>query len=771
MKKISLIYILFIPISLIMSSFLLGAPPSVYFGKNRRPYKDIYPDKKKESAYTSALIKNPGLPGKGPVIIWYESLASLKFARRWTSIPEDLRKRSVLQFFLPNDFKKRPEFFAAMDLAKEYNIPLSLCYFYHSGRYAEQYIDVLPPLADVEELIKNYPNIKMLHMPEIACWNYSAADNKIFPPFLEMCARNNILFRPSLHLSHKHSILNTFVTNKKLCRLLKKYGRHYSPNLKTVNGNDLAQQWAESAGLWLTGITAAWGLEYDVYYWRNRTSRMRGKEREQFWINLHDGNMWQSSAFAREANPPWVLKDIMILSALTGCKYFSHEVWGGFGPGEELRKVFENTCRTIIRLDLVKRRNKMLKLTPLAVQTTKNSQDAFRLGYRYGRGNNKLSNRESPNILWKEVFGMPSGSFRMIPVKGEHYLVPVVPPGFRETFNNVLLPHEIAARRPLVDELRKIKRNRFTADDQRILVFDAGDNIYITQNNEDRRETIEFTLSARVNEDYSCKPISWTGKLYNKLDFVKRKTKRGWCRRILLYPGQSIVMTKSDGRSALPQADPALLKKGLVAYWPLDEEKNGFFSDLSGSGLTAGAEGAYRIVKGKINRAVSFDGRSALLTVPHSEKLSLKKSLSFSFWLKCQQNTAQWSYIIKKYAGNHRNYGLYINPRRGAIDFSSTHAGSSTKYSTIATRLKPDINAWTHFAIAADFEKRALYLYKNGRKVDHKRLMGGRFVTNTEPLRVGDTFRGCIDEMRIYNRVLTAPEIRLLYSGERKPHK
>ena len=73
------------------------------------------------------------------------------------------------------------------------------------------------------------------------------------------------------------------------------------------------------------------------------------------------------------------------------------------------------------------------------------------------------------------------------------------------------------------------------------------------------------------------------------------------------------------------------------------------------------------------------------------------------------------------------------------------------------------LNTWTH--LAATYDGATLRLYRNGTQVA-TRAVSGAITTSDSPLRIGgnlvwgEYFDGLIDEVRIYNRVLTATEIQ-----------
>ena len=73
------------------------------------------------------------------------------------------------------------------------------------------------------------------------------------------------------------------------------------------------------------------------------------------------------------------------------------------------------------------------------------------------------------------------------------------------------------------------------------------------------------------------------------------------------------------------------------------------------------------------------------------------------------------------------------------------------------------VNTWTHVAVT--YDGAALRLYVNAAQVS-SRAVTGAVVTSTGALRIGgnavwgEFFSGLIDDVRIYNRALTAPQIQ-----------
>jgi hypothetical protein len=72
------------------------------------------------------------------------------------------------------------------------------------------------------------------------------------------------------------------------------------------------------------------------------------------------------------------------------------------------------------------------------------------------------------------------------------------------------------------------------------------------------------------------------------------------------------------------------------------------------------------------------------------------------------------------------------------------------------------LNVWTHIAVT--YDGATLRLYRNGAQIG-SRAQTGNIAVGNQPLRIGgnnvsgEFFNGLIDEVRVYNRALSAAEI------------
>jgi hypothetical protein len=216
------------------------------------------------------------------------------------------------------------------------------------------------------------------------------------------------------------------------------------------------------------------------------------------------------------------------------------------------------------------------------------------------------------------------------------------------------------------------------------------------------------------------------------------------------------------------KVDPFLLKKGLVAHYPF----NGNSVDESDSGNHAGVNGA-RFAKdkqGKSNRAYAFDGDDTIV-IP--ENMSFEEDAhTLSLWINSQptEQLTQDAVLIAK-DGNRRGQRQWqLNGKRdkriGTVLWGAD--GSVALHSKSLYQ----IGGWTH--VLQTWDGKTLKLYMNG-VMDAQTKAAGPLATGDSPVIIGKlgvfAFKGLIDDVRIYNRALSAAEVKALYDLEKPKTK
>jgi hypothetical protein len=198
---------------------------------------------------------------------------------------------------------------------------------------------------------------------------------------------------------------------------------------------------------------------------------------------------------------------------------------------------------------------------------------------------------------------------------------------------------------------------------------------------------------------------------------------------------------------------------GLVGAWGFDEASGATVSDSSGGGQAGTISGAVRTTAGRHGGALSFDGVNDWVTVPDSNALDLTTGMTIEAWVRPTAVGTAWRTVLLKEQPGNLVYALYAGDGAGR---PATYVFTTADRGANATTATP-LNTWTH--LAATYDRTTLRLFVNGNQAG-SRALTGNLQTSTGVLRIGgnavwsEWFAGLIDEVRVYTRVLTAPEIQ-----------
>jgi hypothetical protein len=201
---------------------------------------------------------------------------------------------------------------------------------------------------------------------------------------------------------------------------------------------------------------------------------------------------------------------------------------------------------------------------------------------------------------------------------------------------------------------------------------------------------------------------------------------------------------------------------GLVATYSFNAGSGSTLADLSGNNNNGTISGATWTASGRYGSALSFDGINDWVTVNDSNLLDLTTAMTLEAWVYPTVTLSNWRTIIAKEGLSPvLPYFLHASSQPSNQPATGVTIGS-TEYS-LKGGTRPANDIWTH--LAATYDGAFQRLYVNGIQVASQARTGSMPAT-TNPLRIGgnniwgEYFAGRIDEMRIYNRALTQPEIQ-----------
>ncbi|MDD5547845.1 MAG: prepilin-type N-terminal cleavage/methylation domain-containing protein [Candidatus Pacebacteria bacterium] len=207
----------------------------------------------------------------------------------------------------------------------------------------------------------------------------------------------------------------------------------------------------------------------------------------------------------------------------------------------------------------------------------------------------------------------------------------------------------------------------------------------------------------------------------------------------------------------------------LVGYWKFDEGTGTSAYDASGHGNTGTLTNHATYGSAKVGSyAASFDGTDDYVNCGTDASLKITGSITISAWIYPENLVSSSHYGIVKVA---ENVGSYQTAYALTIDWQNNIRFYKGLYADLINQAVGFGNdTWYHVAATHVFSTSQTELYYNGQLVK-----SGTFAVyvptyeNNNPLHIANGtwgyFNGHIDDVHIYNRVLSAAEILALYNA------
>src|SRR3989344_1347891 len=242
-------------------------------------------------------------------------------------------------------------------------------------------------------------------------------------------------------------------------------------------------------------------------------------------------------------------------------------------------------------------------------------------------------------------------------------------------------------------------------------------------------------------------PIRWTKGLIDEVRVYSRALSAPEIKR--LYNMGSGIKTASQ---------TSKITSGLLAYYTFDGadvyENGAVVADKSGNGNNGAVTGA-RVGPGKIGQALHFDGINDLVNT--GSDFIGTSALTISVWVY-RENAAGTQRIVSN------NRTILSTNTAGRILFSSDGATTISSGNNCA-----DAGKWTHVVVTRTSSGVANF-YCSSAQYGTADQASGTPTAGTENVFLGnrgsgaEPWDGPLDEIRIYNRVLSAAEIKELYN-------
>jgi len=267
--------------------------------------------------------------------------------------------------------------------------------------------------------------------------------------------------------------------------------------------------------------------------------------------------------------------------------------------------------------------------------------------------------------------------------------------------------------------------------------------------------------------------ITWVAELGNTNEKENAKMfKRGSILVFALMVTATVFMYANAVKAQLkPVTD------GLVSYWSFDANAvtPKTAKDVWGSNHGS-IEGEPQLVDGKVGKALEFNGVDDYIEVPHDASLDITGGITVEAWVRGADAVgykATFRTILAKDVHQSQPYGFYWDNVNGELEFVINDAGSRL---TVPFDYAGKVGEWVH--VAATYDEKEIKIYADGDMLQSKDI-SKPLITDDASLWIaydGDFndpdgmidryFPGAIDELRIYNRVLSEKEIQQNFVAE-----
>lgn len=211
------------------------------------------------------------------------------------------------------------------------------------------------------------------------------------------------------------------------------------------------------------------------------------------------------------------------------------------------------------------------------------------------------------------------------------------------------------------------------------------------------------------------------------------------------------------------------LSKGLVGCWLFNEGAGNKAYDISGNKNHGVLENMLPNVQGsrwggsKFGGGVRFDGVDDYVDCGNDSSLNVTDAITIEAWVKTS-STSSMHFLNKNALGTNAGYNFQIVSEKAKAKIAD---GSDIVEVVSTTNVNDD--SWHHLVTTADFTTNMMYIYVDSVQEDSEDVSSIDSMANTDPLFIGANinnyanFNGFIDGVKVYNRALSAEEVKQLY--------
>lgn len=206
----------------------------------------------------------------------------------------------------------------------------------------------------------------------------------------------------------------------------------------------------------------------------------------------------------------------------------------------------------------------------------------------------------------------------------------------------------------------------------------------------------------------------------------------------------------------------AIKKEFIIGVWLLDEGKGNEIKDSSENGRNGTAKGVSKWIKGKFGEAIEFIGGDSV-EIPNDDSLNFGDKQSFSVVTWFSFSTAQdWNRLVRgrnPAPWTSGTVGWELQTEALKVHWSLDDKAGGHQRTTYENA--GDGN-WHHTAMIVNREKKVMLSYLDGENEKSVNIANIGSVTSGLPVVFGGGYRGYLDEVAIFNTVITQDDVKTI---------
>jgi hypothetical protein len=227
-----------------------------------------------------------------------------------------------------------------------------------------------------------------------------------------------------------------------------------------------------------------------------------------------------------------------------------------------------------------------------------------------------------------------------------------------------------------------------------------------------------------------------------------------------------VTFVASDGSHSVTQSVTITVTQtpsnsnGLAGYWKFDEASGGTTQDASGSGNTGTLVNNPSWTNGKSGNALNFNRTNSYVNCGAASSLNLTGSISIDTWINPRSLLAgNYGRLVDKGTAS-TGYSFFLDESTRSLMFV-IYGGPLVKSNSLVV----NTGTWQRATVVYNQPSNTVTFYLNGANVGSASYTTSP-VSSSTPLVIGlrssdltRAYDGLIDEVKVYNRALSGPEI------------